>query len=124
MRKVIRKLTNRESVRLLTIFLYRHIDDGGVMPVKVTLERWTNKRSMGQNALLHVWFADIAAHIGDDPKSVKSDLKHRLAPQVEGPTGVMRPMDTHEMTVPVMDDFMQNIKALGVDQGWELTNAA
>ena len=108
----------------MTIWLYRHIDDGGVMPIKVTLERWTNKRSQSQNALFHVWCQDIASLIGDSPASVKDDLKQMFAPTVEGPLGQERPMNTSEMSTVQMMDFMTAIQVHGAIMEWGLSNAA
>ena len=124
MRKVTRKLNNQESVRLLATYLYDHIDGGGPMPVKVTIERWTNKRSMGQNALFHVWCSDIASEIGDSPNAVKDDLKAMFAEAVIGPLGKARPMNTSEMNTVQMMDFMTAIQVKGAEMGWDLTNAA
>ena len=123
MRKVTRKITNREGVRLLSVYLQDHFERQGVS-IRVSMERYVEKRTLSQNALVHVWCSDIASDIGDSPGSVKDDLKIMFAPAIEGPLGRIRPKNTSEMTVPEMADFMTAIQAKGAQMGWELTTAA
>ena len=120
MKKVTRRLRNSESVRLLGVYLNDHFNNAG-FPIRVTLEKWTPVRSNNQNSLMHGWFAEIAEVIGDDPKSVKSDLKSMFLPEVEGLHGVIRTKDTHELSTPEMSDFLHQIQALSSEMGWELT---
>ena len=122
-RKVTRKLTGPVSVSQLNVYLTAHFIEND-FPIKITIERWTNRRSLSQNALLHAWIADIAGEIGDDPRSVKDDLKFMFAPVVVGPLGKERPMNTSEMTVPQMTDFMTAIQVKGAEMGWPLREAA
>ena len=70
---------------------------------------------------MHGWFAEIAEVIGDDPKSVKSDLKSHFLPEVEGLQGVIRTKDTHELSKEEMTDFLYQIQAMASENGWELT---
>ena len=107
----------------LNVYLTDHFLEND-FAVKVTVERWTSKRSLSQNALLHAWFSDIAAEIGDSPNAVKDDLKAMFAPTVVGPLGKERPMNTSEMTVPEMTDFMTAISAHGAVMEWPLRAAA
>lgn len=120
MKKVQRKLTGHESVRLLTNYLHKHFEEKN-FAVKVTLERWVKPRSDNQNATMHMWFGEIAEQIGDDPESVKESLKAMFLPQVEGINGVMHVKGTRQLSTPEAMDFMQQIQALAVDMGWELT---
>ena len=120
MNKVTRKLVNLESVKLLNGYLVEHFDTKR-FPVRVTLERYRKPRSMNQNATMHMWFGEIAEQSGNDPKSVKADLKATFLPEVEGMTGVMRIKDTHELNTVEMMDFMENIQALASEMNFELT---
>ena len=106
----------------LNLYLTNHFLEND-FAVKVTIERWTSKRSLSQNALLHAWFADIAAAIGDSAVAVKDDLKAMFAPEVVGPLGTVRPMNTSDMTVPQMSDFMIAIQAKGAEMDWPLREA-
>ena len=107
---------------MLATYLYDHFESN-TFPIKITIERYVSKRSLSQNALVHVWFTDIATQIGDTPSGVKDDVKQLFAPQIEGPLGVMRPMNTSEMDTVQMVDFMTAIQAKGAEMGWELSNA-
>ena len=86
------------DIARLVRFLTEHCLSGKLFDIKITLERWVNKRSKNQNALFHKWCGEIAAEIGDSPEAVKDDLKAMHAPQVEGPLGKLRPKGTSEMT--------------------------
>ena len=120
MKKVVRRLRNLESCRLLNDYLVTHFETKK-FPVRVTLERYEKKRSNPQNATIHMWFGEFAEQIGDSPADVKRDIKELLSPKVEGPLGVMRPKGTSEMTVPEMKDFMEAMQALAINYDVELT---
>ena len=120
MKKIIRTLRNKESVRLLAQYFDKHFDEKK-WPVKVTIERSVKHRTLNQNSLMHKWFAEIGEHIGDDAKSVKSDMKAMFLPEIEGMHGVMRTKDTHELTNPEMQDFMTQIQVLAAEFNWDLT---
>lgn len=120
MKKVLRKLNNKTSVRQLCGYLDKHFDEKK-FPVRVTLERYVAKRTNNQNAVMHMWFGEIAEHIGDDPASVKSDIKAMFLPEIEGMHGVMRTKDTHELSNPEMSDFMTQIQVLAAEMNWDLT---
>ena len=88
------------------------------------MERYVAGRSNSQNAVMHMWFGEIAEQIGDDPRSVKADIKAKFLPMVEGLHGIMRTKDTHELTKPEMMDFMTEIQVLAAEYQWELTQPA
>ena len=87
----------------------------------MTLTHLKIPRTLDQNKLMHLWFAEIAAQVGDDPKSVKSDLKATFLPEIVGLHGVERTQDTHELTIEQMTDFLHQIQVLSADFGWEIT---
>ena len=122
MKKVTRRLRNYQSVIKMNEYLYDHflIND---FALRVTIEKWSPKRSLGQNALMHVWFDEIGEQVGDTGASVKEDLKGLLAPKVEGPLGVMRAKGTSEMSTPEASDFMTQVQVMAAEYGWELTQA-
>ena len=120
MKKVHRIVESHEDVRLLNNYLHKHIEEKA-WPVRITLERHTKTRTSNQNSLMHLWFGEIAQQVGDDPRSVKADLKAMFLPSVEGTGGVMRPKDTHELSTPEAMDFMTQIQILAGRMGWHLT---
>ena len=123
MKKVVRRLINKESVRLMARYLDEHFETKK-FPVRVTIERYTARRSLSQNAVMHMWFGEIAEQIGDDPASVKADIKAMFLPEIEGLHGIIRTKDTHELSTPEMMDFMTQIQVLGSEMKWELTQPA
>ena len=123
MNKITRILRKKESVRLLGNYLDKHFDEKK-WRVRVTIERYVAGRSKNQNSVIHMWFGEIASQIGDDPASVKADIKAMFLPEVEGLHGVMRTKDTHELSTPEMMDFMTEIQVLAADYHWDLTQPA
>ena len=87
----------------------------------MTLAHFKIPRTLDQNKLMHLWFSEIAAAVGDDARSVKSDLKGHFLPQIVGLQGVIRTKDTHELDTAEMRDFLQGIEAMASENGWEIT---
>lgn len=83
----------------------------------VDLTECGHKRTLSQNALLHLWFAEFAASIGEPSVSaVKRDVKRHLLGQREvtdtitGET-VLADYHTSEMSTAELADFMDRFKA-------------
>ena len=88
---------------------------------QIEIKRYSRRRTLQQNALLHKHFQIIADEIGDDLESVKRDLKRMYAPLIERVskiTGeiVMEPMDTHEMSTLELTEFMQRVMSFAGSQ--------
>lgn len=62
--------TNTKVVIQLMQELFKH---SGAL--KVTIQPWSDKRTLSANAQQHVWYAQIAKESGDDVKSVESFCK-------------------------------------------------
>lgn len=86
---------------------------------EVTIGPHVKKRSLNQNSLLHKWFALIAEYTGDSEASVKSDLKAEFSPLVESKVtaGKFRPLDTSEMSIKQMAEFMDRIYKFAAELG-------
>ena len=113
MNKITRQIRDPAQIPHLAKFLTDHF----VMkkfPLRITIERYTARRSLEQNAKWHAMVGDIAEHTGDSVASVKSDVKAYLCPEVESKvTGKMRPKDTHELSTPEFMDLIEATYALG-----------
>lgn len=83
---------------------------------RVSIARYQERRSTDQNSLLHRWIGIIAKHTGDDPESLKSDLKDELCPYIEGVVGRVSSVNgsvhykTSEMTVSQCSEFMELVE--------------
>lgn len=77
-------------------------------PWKVTIEPYRKKRSLDQNALMWMWFKEIADEIGDTKQAVHDDVLPLLAE----PTHQMKGMpqwSTSRMDTATMAAFMNKL---------------
>jgi len=89
----------------------------------ITIAKPTRKRTLDQNGLFHKWVGEVAEFQGNTFNQAKGDLKAAFAPKVRNEiTGDERPMDTSEMTVEIMSEFMTQILSWAGPFGLYLTN--
>lgn len=85
---------------------------------RVILEPYRRPRSLEQNSTIHMWFAEIAEHVGDSPEAVKRWLKDDFYPrQAVIRLGKVRnePKSTADLTLHEMMQVMEQIQALCAD---------
>lgn len=94
--------------------------------IKIEIKLYRRRRSRSQNALMHMWFGEIAAQTGHSPADVKEALKAELL-GYEAYLDVFgrertRPRPTSSLNRREAMEFMDAIQALAADFGWHLTD--
>lgn len=82
---------------------------------RVILEPYQKPRSLEQNSTIHMWFGEIAEHVGDAPAAVKRWLKEDFYPrETVLRLGKFRdePKSTSDLTAQEMTQVMEQIQAL------------
>jgi len=82
---------------------------------RVILEPYKKPRSLAQNDTIHMWFGEIAEHVGDSPAAVKDWLKEDFYPrETVVRLGRVRnqPKSTADLTLQEMMQVMEQIQAL------------
>lgn len=82
---------------------------------EIEIRRPKRKRTLSQNALMHMFFDVIANHTGDDSESVKSDYKDKYLPKVERTdvfgNETLKPKRTSDLDKKEMAEFLDKIQA-------------
>lgn len=101
-------------------------------PQSLKLAEYDNPKSMTQNALIHVWFRDIAKSFTDRGNPVKEDfIKEMLKHKFLGTTDI----STAKLKIPPqinklpkhkgeLHHFMSQVEEWAADHGVRLTNPA
>ena len=83
-------------------------------PWEVVIRPYRKPRTLGQNALIHGWFAVIARETGNDPDDVKEALKIKFLPrryvEIDGETVEVR-RSTAKLTTGEMTEFCDRLQA-------------
>lgn len=73
-----------EEVGRAIAYMHRHhadaLSDG--KPLVVRIDQKQEDRSKAQNRLLHMWFGEIAKFTGDDPESIKFEMKKKFLTKI------------------------------------------
>lgn len=100
----------------------RVVKAGQTLQVEIGLHK--PPRTGQQNALMHLWFGEIAEQTGHTPEEVKDWCKGALLPQepvtINGRMQ-MRHSETSRLSKAACCDFLDGIAALAADMGFELT---
>lgn len=95
----------------------------GSITYQVTISRKRAKRSLEQNAKLHVLIGQLATHLGYTPDELKDVIKHMFGrKKVIEMAGnrTLVPVSTTEYTKAEMSDIIEHIYRLAAEYGAEL----
>lgn len=69
-----------EEVGRAIAYMHKHhanaLSDG--KPLVVRIDQKQEDRSKAQNRLLHMWFGQLAKHTGDEPETIKYEMKKKF----------------------------------------------
>lgn len=88
-------------------------------PWKVTIEPYRKKRSLDQNALMHMWETVIARETGNSKDAVHKRLMQEfLTPRIETVMGQTAEVyTTTKLNVAEMQEYLTNIHSFAADWG-------
>ena len=102
-------------------FINRHrsLFDSG-KPFTIEIKPFKQPRTLGQNAIMHVLFAEIAEQSGYPPEDVKTLLKEKYSPRIPIEIGnevAVVPMGTSQMNLDEGAKFIERIYQFGAENG-------
>ena len=89
-------------------------------PFTIEITPFKQPRTVGQNALMHVLFAEIAEQSGYHPDDVKTLLKAKYSPRIPieiGKEVAVVPMGTSDMNLEQGSAFIERIYPFGAENG-------
>jgi hypothetical protein len=99
-------------------------------PMEVVVKPFRSRRSLDQNAKMHVMIRDLAAHLGYTQSELKDYLKHEYGPTKTlqiGETQKVIPLSTSEYNRAEAGEIIEILYMLGAECGYafeEPQNAA
>lgn len=120
---VVRTRQDAETVKTLLQTAWKTWAMNG-QAFEVRVGKHQQRRSLSQNALMHMWFGEVATETGQSPEEVKAALKQMFLPMVtiklKG-VPILTPQSTSALSKEQGTEFLERINAWASEWGIHLT---